>query len=312
MKDATKCGIAQKCKKEAREEITEEEEAILWEKGLLGGHSAESLMNTIYFYNGKMFGLRAGEHRLLRLCNIYVKENLIIFDESLSKTFHGGLKELKNTPRFIQHKCHDIGSQHNRCLAALYTMYINKVQGFGEALESFYFRPHRNGKFEYEKSAVGLCTLNKILPDKLCQRANLPRKTAHCLRVTCGSRLFQNSVEEKLARERTGHKSNALFSYQKPSERQLDKVSNVLGPVSSSLDYNEVKYNQNNTEDNLSKTQEQPWDDIPDFDRNFDFELSDDLLASIAMPENLATNVNNVCASSVFNNCSINFFYSNK
>ena len=39
----------------------------------------------------------------------------------------------------------------------------------------------------------------------------LPRRTAHCLRVTCASRLFQNSVEEKLIGERTGHKSDALF-----------------------------------------------------------------------------------------------------
>ena len=86
MKDATKCGIAQKCKMDSREEITEDEEGILWEKGLLGGHSAESLMYTMYFYNGKLFGLRACEHRLLRFCNICVKENMIIFDESLSKT----------------------------------------------------------------------------------------------------------------------------------------------------------------------------------------------------------------------------------
>ena len=87
MKDATKCGIAQKCPMDTREEIIEDEEGILWEKGLLGGHSAESSMHTIYFYNGKLFGLRAGEHRLFRFCNTFVKENLIIFDESLCKTF---------------------------------------------------------------------------------------------------------------------------------------------------------------------------------------------------------------------------------
>ena len=65
MKDATKCGIAQKCQMDSREEITEDEEGILWEKGLLGRHSAESLMYTIYFYNGKPFGLRACEHSYL-------------------------------------------------------------------------------------------------------------------------------------------------------------------------------------------------------------------------------------------------------
>ena len=48
---ATKRGIAQKCKMDTREEVTEDEEAIwLWEKGPLGGFSAESLMYTISFF----------------------------------------------------------------------------------------------------------------------------------------------------------------------------------------------------------------------------------------------------------------------
>ena len=59
----------------------------------------------------------------------------------------------------------------------------------------------------------------------------MPRRTTHCLRVTCASRLFQNSVEEKLIRERTGHKSDALFLYEKGSKTQLETVSKVLGPV---------------------------------------------------------------------------------
>ena len=71
MKDATKCGIGQKCKMNTHGEITEDVEAILLGKGLLRGFSAESLMYTIHFYHRKLFGLRAGEHRLLRLCNIF-------------------------------------------------------------------------------------------------------------------------------------------------------------------------------------------------------------------------------------------------
>ena len=53
------------------EKITEDEKAILWEKGLDGGFSAELLMYTIYFYSGKLFGLRAGERRLLRFCKFF-------------------------------------------------------------------------------------------------------------------------------------------------------------------------------------------------------------------------------------------------
>ena len=48
--------------------------------------------------------------------------------------------------------------------------------------------------------------LNKVLPD-LCKAAGVKRKTAHCLSVTCASSLFNAGVEEKLIRERTGHRS---------------------------------------------------------------------------------------------------------
>ena len=34
-----------------------------WEMNLLGTSSAKSLLYTVYFYNGKIFGLRGGDHR---------------------------------------------------------------------------------------------------------------------------------------------------------------------------------------------------------------------------------------------------------
>lgn len=127
MKNATKCGINLMSKKEIREEITEQEEALLWEKGLLGGKTAECLMHTLYFYNGKLFALRACKHRLLRVSNIIVEENYICFDESLSKTFHGGLSDLKKSPRYTRHLCHEVGETHEPCLVSLYSIYLGKV-----------------------------------------------------------------------------------------------------------------------------------------------------------------------------------------
>ena len=53
----------------------------------------------------------------------------------------------------------------------------------------------------------------------------MKRKTAHSLRVTCASSLFNSGVEEKLIRERTGHCSNALFEYEKPTEENVANVS---------------------------------------------------------------------------------------
>ena len=91
MKDATKCGVAQASKMSEKEEITEREETILWDMALLGANTAESL-NTVYFQNGKLCGLQAVEHRLIRLSNIVVAGNKMVFDEFRGKMYKGGLK----------------------------------------------------------------------------------------------------------------------------------------------------------------------------------------------------------------------------
>ena len=42
---------------EEKEFVTAEEERKFWEMNLLGTSSAKSLLYTVYFYNGKIFGL---------------------------------------------------------------------------------------------------------------------------------------------------------------------------------------------------------------------------------------------------------------
>lgn len=171
----------------------------------------------------------------MRLTNFTVLKNKIIFNESRSKTFYGGLKDLKYTPQVVTHFCHEINVEnHSRCLVLLYKLYIEKVQGFAE-LNAFYFRPNRNSSiFGYEKCPIGINSLNSILPNELCAKAGLKRKPAHSLRITCASKLFQSGVEEKLIRQRTGHRSDALLRYEHPSVTQLSKASSVLGPSSCS------------------------------------------------------------------------------
>ena len=46
-----------KCKKEEKEFVTAEEERKFWEINLLGTSLAKLLLYTVYFYNGKIFGL---------------------------------------------------------------------------------------------------------------------------------------------------------------------------------------------------------------------------------------------------------------
>ena len=45
-----------------QERITDQEEDMFWQKGLLGSSPSQALLNSVYFCNGKLFGLRT-EHR---------------------------------------------------------------------------------------------------------------------------------------------------------------------------------------------------------------------------------------------------------
>ena len=83
-----------------------------------------------------------------------------------------------------------------------------------------YFRPTKN--------RLGFDILNQILPN-MCSVAGIKKKTVRCLRVSCATTLFNAGVDEKLIRERTGHRSNALFQYKKANREQMVKVSSVLG-----------------------------------------------------------------------------------
>ena len=52
--------------KRQAEAITPKMEDMLWSLGQLGTKSSQSLLNTVYYYNSKLFGLRAtNEHRVL-------------------------------------------------------------------------------------------------------------------------------------------------------------------------------------------------------------------------------------------------------
>ena len=294
MKQASADGLRNKTKKPDKEGITEEEENTFWEKNLLGSQTAKSLLHTIYFYNGKLFGIRSNEHRNLRYINLRVESNCIIYDESVSKTYHGGLKDLKYKPRVVKHVCCKENCElgHSRCLVECYKKYLEHIKTLSEEIDAFYFKPSLDETvFSYHRSPVGINTLNKILPDKLCGAAGLKKKTSHSLRVTCATRLFQNCVQETLIRERTGHRSDALIRYEKKSEEQEKSVSSILGPPAC-LD------KQKCPDLGVDLSSELPLVD-------FDFDVSGDiLLSNLEMPANeTSSNVTNNLSNCVFNNC---------
>ena len=88
-------------RKEEKEPVIEDEEEQMWQKGVLGDKTARSLLNTIYFYNGKLFGIRAQEHRQLRMKDIEIVDEgtSLVYRENCSKTFHGGIAATQTLTR---------------------------------------------------------------------------------------------------------------------------------------------------------------------------------------------------------------------
>ena len=138
MRQANYEGIGKKSRRPEREGITEDEERLLWDKVFLGCHNAKVLMHTLYFYNGKLFGIRAKEHRDLRYNNFRVDSTSITFDKSTSKTYHGGLKDLKYSPRVVKHICCPSDkAKHFPCLVSCYGKYLECVKSLAEKINGF-------------------------------------------------------------------------------------------------------------------------------------------------------------------------------
>ena len=112
--------------KKQAEVLTEAEENMLWEKGLLGDDSAQALLDTIVFCTGLYFALRSGqEHRQLRRdpCQIEVVEHpgeraYLKYTEDTSKNHPGGLKGRKITQKVVLHHANLDNPQ--RCFVRLF------------------------------------------------------------------------------------------------------------------------------------------------------------------------------------------------
>ena len=206
MKDGVRERLHIKCKKE-KEFVSEQVEATFWVK---------------------KFGSRGGDHRNIVVNNSEIGSNFIKFEENASKTYHGGLCDIKYVPRMVRPVCHSTEEKQEPCPVEIFRFYIGLVESHAKEVTAFYFKPSKT-KFSFDKVPVGINSLNKILPE-MCEAAGFTRKTAHSLRVTCVFSLFNGGVEKKIDSRKSGHRSIALFQYEEPTEEYVFKVSKILGP----------------------------------------------------------------------------------
>ena len=119
-----------------------------------------------------------------------------------------------------------------RCVVNLFKTYLNLIP----AEEAFYKRPLHSLRYttpRFSKQNVGHNTLQKYIKDmfSLAKISLLGRNiTNHSGKVTLCTNLFNSGFDDKIIRERSGHRSDAINAYKRPNNDMLQSVSNILQP----------------------------------------------------------------------------------
>ena len=210
-------------KKKQAEPLTEQEEEILWEKGLLGDSTPQTLLDTIVFMNGFYFALRSGsEHRALRFVppQIEVVERegerpYLLYTEDISKNRPGGLKGRRVKPKVVRQ--HANTDNPDRCFVRLFKLYTSPCPS-DPPKDAFYLKPLSKPTYWYSKQPLGHNKLAQTV-GRLCKAAGIQGyKTSHSLRATNATRLYASGVDEQLVMERTGHRSvDGVRTYKRTS-----------------------------------------------------------------------------------------------
>ena len=147
MKRLQSKGIGSSCKQ--AEPLMVDEEEMLWTKKILGDHSPQSLLYTVFFMIGFYFALRSGdEHRQLQYhpCQIKVVEKprerpYLTYTEDISKNRPGGLKGRKCKPKVVTHYANV--ENPSRCFVRIFRKY-NGLCPPDRSHDAFYLSPMKN------------------------------------------------------------------------------------------------------------------------------------------------------------------------
>ena len=211
--------------------ITADIEVQLWAKGILGCHSPQALLNSVFFYNGKLFCLRGvNEHLNLLFSQLRRSSDpdCYTYMEYGSKNHSGGIND-KGDGKVVS----IVATNSPRCHVAILDLYFSKVPQSVSGESKFYLTPlpftptgSRPWFFPEPHQIKKLQSLLKTM----CSSADIKGNfTNHSLRATGATVLFDAGVPESLIQKRTGHKSlDALRTYERVTQPQEQAVADIL------------------------------------------------------------------------------------
>ena len=211
--------------------VSPDEEQALWDSKVVGDHDPLALQRAVFFYVGKTFCLRGGQEQRGLKPSQFIRSlnpDCYTYVENGSKNKSGVNPKEKNKviPVYAN------SAARPRCLVYLLDKYFSKFSPKGKDMDVFYLHPVSKKVSDdepwYECSPVGKEKLRKYM-EMMCREAGITeKKTNHSLRATGATALFSAGVPEKLIRDVTGHKSNALQLYERPSVAQKEAVLGIL------------------------------------------------------------------------------------
>ena len=217
------------------EVFSKEEEALLWDKEVLGIGSPKQLLRAVFYLNGRNFCLRGGEeHRQLKLSQLQrcTDPDRFVYTEHASKNRSGGLRQLR-----VENKVVPVYADPQagiKCHVAVLDLYLSKLPAASASKDVFYLQPlpkvpSDDSKPWYALAPVGRNTLSTMVKN-ICTDARVGgNKTNHSLRATGTTALFTAGVPEKVIQQRSGHLLlQGLRQYEKVSSEQQQAACRVL------------------------------------------------------------------------------------
>ena len=194
--------------------VTEEEEEIMWSKGVLGDTSPASLNYTVFYTSSQQFGTRGRqEHHQIRIEHLKFIKNAVTgeteyieWTEGLTKTRQGGLSKKQ---RRVPQRMFAVGG--DRCPVGILEKVISKRPRKLAQTGPLYLTPLQKFKGRdvwYSEAPLGVNKIDGFMKT-MAALAGLDttnkKFTNHCVRKTLVRKLQKHGISNDKIASITGH-----------------------------------------------------------------------------------------------------------
>ena len=208
----------------AAKALTSQDEELLWSKGVLGSHSPQSLIQTIWFLLTQHFGLRGcQEHH-----DMYVEDfafstddngiEFVTYEENPTKTRQGGLRKKR---RVVQPTMFPTGGQ--RCPVKLFKTFLERRPEERRNSGPFYLALNERPKTQvwFKRQRMGVNSINSFMKNMASQADIQGKKlTNHSARKTLVKKLKAANQPRSAIIGVTGHTMKGPLQIMKKAMRK--------------------------------------------------------------------------------------------